>query len=305
MSTVNRYRKFSEYLQSRFGGPVRKVSLDAGFSCPNRDGTLSLSGCVFCAPRSFSPAAGARISIGEQLRRGIERNRTRGAAGCMAYFQPYSNTYAQPGTLRAAYDTIRRFPEVKALAIGTRPDCLEGAVLDLIAEYTREYEVWLELGLQSVHNATLARLNRGHNAEAFFRAAERIRRFPDIKICAHVILGLPGEDEAMEAQTAGALTRQRADGVKLHPLYVVKGTALAQDFYAGRFQPLEQAEYVRRAVSFLERLPSETVIQRLTADCPAELLIGPQWLSEKRAVLHAIDERLEAGNTRQGALAAD
>lgn len=301
MRPPTRYRKFSDYLKSRFGGLVRKVSVDAGFTCPNRDGSLSREGCVFCRPRSFAPAFSG-LSPVEQLRIQVDRGRDRGITRFMAYFQAYSNTYAPLPELRRAYDAVRAFPEIRALAIGTRPDCVDADVLELIAGYAADYEVWLEYGLQSIHDGTLARLNRGHAAAAFFRAVDLTRRHPALKICAHVILGLPGEDETQEAETALALARLRPEGVKLHPLYIVSGTALARDWEAGKYKPLPRGEYARRAARFLERLPANTVIQRLTADCPAEWLLAPEWLADKSAVIREIECCLEREDTCQGKL---
>jgi len=280
---------------------MRKLCLDAGFACPNRDGRLSRDGCIFCQPRSFSPALAAEpFSLRQQIRVQSERGRARGVERFMAYFQAYSNTYAPLSVLKAAYDTIRDFPEIQALAVGTRPDCVDEAVLELLAGYTEAYEVWVEYGLQSIHSATLQSLNRGHSAEDFFRAVELTRRHPQLKICVHVILGLPGEEEAQEAETAEVLARLRVEGVKLHPLYVATGTTLEGMYAHDEYQPLTEAEYIRRAVRFLERLSPETVIQRLTADCPPDWLVAPHWLLDKRGVIRGIEQRLEAEDTWQG-----
>lgn len=306
-----RWRAFSAYLRERFGGPVRKLSLHAGFTCPNRDGTLSSDGCVFCAPEAFSKHAGLGRTgfeyagpeappVIRQLRQGIEAGKRQGVSRFMAYFQSYTNTYAPPGLLRDVYGTIRAFPEVKALAIGTRPDCVDPDVLSAIAEFLPDYEVWMEYGLQSIHDASLAWMNRGHNRAAFERAVELTRQWPQMKICAHVILGLPGETPEMEADTARAVADWRLEGVKLHPLYVVAGTALAEMHRNGRFTPLMREAYTERVARFLELLWPETVIQRLTADCPADHLVAPQWLPDKNAVVAEIQSRLEREDTWQG-----
>lgn len=295
-----RYRKFSAYLRERFGVRVGRVPLHAGFACPNRDGSLSVAGCVFCDPKSYSPAADRLRPLEEQLREGIERGRARGVERFMAYFQPYTNTYAPLPQLRRAYDAVRAFPEVAAIAVGTRPDCVDEHVLDLLAEYTRDHEVWVEYGLQSIHDRTLRVLNRGHTAADFLRTVELTRAHPELKVCAHVILGLPGEDQADEAATAEALARLGIEGVKFHPLYVVIGTALAMDYAMGRYAPLTRADYARRVTSFLERLPPAAVIQRLSADCPPDRLLAPAWLNDKREVVAEIEARLEAEDTWQG-----
>lgn len=299
MTAPRRYCAFSAYLRERFGGPVRRISLDAGFSCPNRDGRLSTEGCHFCLPRSYA-SAGAGEPLAAQLNRQLAAGRARGDERFMAYFQAYSNTYAPLERLRAAYDTVRHTPGIVALAVGTRPDCLGEGVLELLAEYTDEFEVWLELGLQSAHDATLAALNRGHDAGAFGRAVDAVRKFPALKLAAHVILGLPGEDETRERTTADALAAWGVDGVKLHPLYVPAGTRLAAQYDAGTVSLLTREEYARRAAGFLERLSARTVILRLSADCPAEVLRAPDWLADKAGVIAAIEHSLEAADAWQG-----
>lgn len=297
-----RWRAFSAYLRERFGGPTRKLSVHAGFTCPNRDGTLSDKGCVFCEPEAFSRWAGPEAPpVIQQLRQGVDEGKRQGVSRFMAYFQSYTNTYAPPGVLRDVYGTIRAFPEIKALAIGTRPDCVDPDVLAAVAEFLPDYEVWMEYGLQSIHDATLAWLNRGHGREAFAAAVTLTRRWPQIKICAHVILGLPGETPEMEAATARAVANWRLEGVKLHPLYAVAGTALAEMHQNGRFLPLTREDYAERVARFLERLWPETVIQRLTADCPADKLVAPPWLLDKNAVLADIQAKMEAEDTWQGA----
>jgi radical SAM protein (TIGR01212 family) len=296
-----RYRRFSEYLKARFGGPVRKLGLDAGFSCPNRDGLLSRDGCVFCDPRGFTPRTlNAQASLEAQLTQQIQKGTEQGFTRFMAYFQPYTNTYAPVENLQAAYDRIRAFPEIKALAVGTRPDCVDVPRLELLAGYARDYEVWLELGLQSIHAETLRRLNRGHDAEAFFQAVALARHYPMINLCAHVMLGLPGETPEHELATARALGKLRMEGVKFHPLYVVKGTPLEKEHAEKHLGIISRAEYAGRVGAFLEHLWPQTIIQRLTADCPPDLLIAPDWLGDKSAVIREIEAWLHGQQTRQG-----
>ncbi len=296
-----RYRGFAAYLRERFGGPTRRVSLAAGFSCPNRDGTLSADGCIFCRPESYTPFRSEPLPpLTEQLAQGIRRGQARGCRFFLAYFQPFSNTYGPLPELKAAYDVVRRFPEVRGLAIGTRPDCVNEEILSLIAGYAPAFEVWMEYGLQSIHDRTLERIHRGHRARDFLEAVALTRRHPVIRICAHVILGLPGETEEQERETAETLARLRLEGVKLHPLHVVSGTSLENEYREGRYQPLSQAEYVRRVVRFLERLWPQTVIQRLTADCAGPLLVAPGWLSDKMKIIRLIQARLEEEDTWQG-----
>lgn len=298
-----RYRSFSAYLQQRFGGPVRKLSVNAGFTCPNRDGTISDTGCVYCDPDTFSPHPGPDVPpIIHQLRAGIEAGHRRGVKQFLAYFQSFTNTYAPPAKLKDVYDAIRAFPEIKGLAIGTRPDCVDAEVLNVISAFIPEYEVWLEYGLQSIHDQTLVKINRGHGAQAFFEAMALTRQHPGIKVCAHVILGLPEETTDMERETAQTVARLRLEGIKFHPLHVVSKTPLAEAFAKGHLTPVSREAYTERVVRFMEHLWPDTVIQRLTADCADERLVAPKWLLDKNAVLREIQDRLEQEDTWQGKL---
>lgn len=295
-----RYRRFSSYLKERFGAPVRKISLDAGFSCPNRDGKISDQGCFFCQPECYSPNAGKKIPVAEQLQAGIERGKQQGINQFIAYFQAFTNTYAPVSRLKEIYDTVRSFPEIKALSIGTRPDCVDREILKLIAAYTDTYEVWLELGLQSAHNQTLAKINRGHTVEDFIKAVQLTREFPAIKICGHVILGLPGETMEMEAQTARLVATLNLEGIKLHPLHVVRGTRLARDYETDAYHPLELTDYCNRVVHFLERINPDTVVERLTADCGQDWLKAPEWVLSKSKVIQEIERVFRDQDTWQG-----
>lgn len=295
------YRTYASYLRETYQQPTKKISLHAGFSCPNRDGTLSLDGCIYCEPSSFSPhAQSSALPLMQQLHQGVTAGHHRGIHCFVAYFQSYTNTYAPVSKLHDTYDTIRAFPEIKGLTIGTRPDCLDYEKAALINSYTNEYEVWLELGLQSSHNQTLRLINRGHEYEAFEQAVSLLRDFPKIKRCAHVILGLPGETQEMETQTAKRLADYHIDGVKIHPLYVVKGTALAEAYGHGKITLLTQDEYVMRAINFLGYLPKDTVIQRLTADCPDDDLIAPDWIKHKQQLLNQLVTSMKEQKIQQG-----
>lgn len=297
-----RYQVFSEHLKKTFAGRVHKISVDAGFSCPNRGGTRAAPGCIFCDPDGSGAVGIERgVSVREQIERGREvMLRKYKAKAFIAYFQPFSNTYAPVSRLRELYDEALSVAGVVGLAIGTRPDCLPEAVLDLLAEYARRTDLWLELGLQSCHNTTLTALRRGHDYATFLRAYEGAKA-RGLKVCVHVILGLPGESREQMLTTADEMARLRVDGIKIHLLHVLAGTPLGAMYQAGEIEVLEQEDYVRLAVDFLERLHPATFIHRLTGDGPRHLLLAPLWSLNKWEVLNAIDAELERRDSRQGA----
>jgi radical SAM protein (TIGR01212 family) len=300
------YNLFSAALKERFGGRVHKISVDAGFGCPNRGGTRQLAGCLFCDPDGSGAVGIERgATVAGQLEGGKEvMARKYKAERFIAYFQPFSNTYAPVEQLRALYDEALGVEKMVGLAVGTRPDCLPSEVLDLLAEYHRRTYFWLELGLQSVHDGTLDFLRRGHNYETFLRtyAAAKAR---GLRVCVHVILGLPGEDRAMMLATAAEMARLQVDGIKIHLLHILKGTPLGDLYGRGGVKVLEQAEYVELAADFIERLHPRTLIQRLTGDGPRELLLAPLWSLNKWEVLNAIEDELRRRGSRQGSRAGD
>jgi radical SAM protein (TIGR01212 family) len=295
------YRDLNSYLKGRFGQRVQKITLDAGLTCPNRDGRVGTGGCLYCNDRGSGTGAWARgLSLPEQMSAGLAAMARRyGAARFIAYFQSFSNTYAPQERLRQLYDAALAFPGVAGLSIGTRPDCLEDDVLDLLADYARERLVWLEMGLQSAHDRTLARLNRGHDVACFTDAVARaVAR--GLEVVAHVILGLPGEDPGDMAATAAYLARLPVQGVKIHLLYVIRGSGLARLHRAGEYVCLTEDQYVALVVDFIERLPSRMVIHRLTGDPHTEELVAPAWCLDKSRVLERIREEFARRGSRQG-----
>jgi radical SAM protein (TIGR01212 family) len=295
------YRSLSQHLRERFGEPVYRVTVDAGFTCPNVDGTVAKGGCVYCDNRSFSPNRRLpRRSIGEQVAHGVELLGSRyGVRRFLAYFQAATNTYAPVEKLRRLYDEALAHPQVVGLAIGTRPDCVGDDVLELIEEYSRRLYVCLELGLQSIHDRSLEWMNRGHGLASFVDAVRRCdgRAF---ELCAHVILGLPGESREDMCATADVLASLPVQGVKIHNLHVVRDTPLEAQHAAGLVRMLELDEYVAIVCDFLERLPAEMVIHRLNGDAPPRYLVAPTWCLEKDRLLRAIRAELARRGTHQG-----
>jgi radical SAM protein (TIGR01212 family) len=296
-----RYRVFSQQLKRTFGGRVHKISVDAGFSCPNRGATRDRLGCLFCDPGGSGAVGIDRdCPVAEQIERGKEvMVRKYKAKKFIAYFQPFSNTNAPVARLRALYDQALAVNGVVGLAVGTRPDCLPPEVLDLLAEYHRRTDFWLEIGLQSIHDVTLAFLRRGHDYACFLRAFEGARA-RGLRVCVHVILGLPGETREQMLATAAELARLRVDGIKIHLLHVLKGTPLGDMYQRGAIEVLAQDTYVELVADFLERLHPETSIHRLTGDGPRDLLLAPLWSLNKWEVLNAIDAELEKRGSCQG-----
>ncbi len=278
-----------------------KVSLDGGFGCPNRDGSLGTRGCVFCDPASFSPSRrSVSASISAQLEEGIRRLGARYRVDrFVAYFQPGTNTYAPVEQLRALYEQAIAHPKVVGLAIGTRPDCVPDDVLDLLSELAGQTWVSIEYGLQTIHDRTLDWMNRGHHYEAFLDAVQRSRR-RGLKVGVHVILGLPGESRDDMLATARELARLEIDSVKLHNLYAVHNTPLAGMVARGEVRLVELDEYVGLVVDFLEQLPPSCVIDRLSGDAPPEYLVGPSWCLDKPAVRAAVEAEFQRRNAWQG-----
>ncbi|MBN2333193.1 MAG: TIGR01212 family radical SAM protein [Deltaproteobacteria bacterium] len=301
-----RYYDLKSYFANRFGDRVYKISLDAGFTCPNRDGSRAHGGCTYCDGRgSVLRQQGALPSVTEQLENGkVLYARLRKAMKFIAYFQTFTNTYAPVERLQALYDEALAVPNVVGLAIGTRPDAVSREVMDLLAGYAEGSEVWLEYGLQSMHDQTLASINRGHDRRTFEEAVQLASEY-GIKLCVHVILGLPGESPEMMLETAAYVARLPIQGIKLHSLLLLKGTPLYETYRSSPFPFLNRAEYARLVVRFLEKLPPRVVVQRLTAEGYRDIFTAPAWARNKLQVLQSIFDLLEEEDTWQGKLTAD
>jgi len=299
---VNRYRDYNSYLKGIFGERVQKIPLDAGLNCPNRDGTISEKGCIFCDSRGSGTGAlvNRGLSIRDQVLEGARfAERRYGAKKFIAYFQSFTNTNAPVPTLESLYDQALNHPGMVGLSVGTRPDCVNREVFELLRSYQKDYLVWIEYGLQSAHDSTLSGINRGHDVACFERGARMAGRY-GLNLCAHVILGLPGETGDMMMETARFLGTQPVQGVKIHMLYIVNGTPLAQLYRSGKYRCLEQEEYVALVVDFLEQLPPHVVVQRLTGDPVRKELVAPKWAEEKIKNLNLIRQRMKRLETWQG-----
>jgi len=300
-SPQKRYNAFSDELKRLFGCRVHRISVDAGFSCPNRDGTLGAGGCIYCGGKgsgAFGIVPG--IPVADQVEAGKEiMARKYKAKRFIAYFQAYTNTYASPEHLRSLYNDALAVRDVVGLIVGTRPDCLPVDIIDLLVEFSERTYFWLELGLQSALDRTLDYIGRGHDFASFVQAVQTCKN-RGIRVCAHVILGLPGETKAEMLATAGILNDLGIDGVKIHLLHVMKDTPLAELYKEGQIQLLDRDDYVGLVCDFLERLKPEISIQRLTGDGGRDHLVAPLWSLQKFEVLNSIDYELVRRGTRQG-----
>ena len=294
---------FGAHLKRRFGGRIQRVSIDAGFTCPNVDGAVAKGGCNFCDNRSFSPSRRVRLrQVSEQLESGMEsvRNRYSKVAGFIAYFQPATNTYAPVDQLREIYElALSLSDDIVGLAVGTRPDCVPKLVLDLLEELAQHHDVSLEYGMQTIHDAGLHWMNRAHNHADMINAIDRSRN-RGFECCAHVILGIPGETHAMMMDTAQEIGRLGFDAVKLHNLYAVRGTPLGEQVLSGEIEMMQREDYIRAVVDFLERIPPEVIVERISGDAPPSYLIEPKWCLEKSILRLAIEAEFATRGTRQG-----
>lgn len=292
------YNSFSNYLKEKFGQKVYKITIDAGFSCPNRDGAISKGGCIFCDESgSFSKAHPSELDIQNQVKTGIKTLGKRfGAQKFLAYFQAFTNTYAPVEKLKNIYDAAFCDERVLGISIGTRPDCIDEKKLDLISTYKNP---WLELGLQSTHNETLKKINRGHDYECFLKAC-KLAKERNINVCVHMVLGLKNETQEMMLKSAKRLAALKIDGIKLHMLTVLEDAPLAKIYKEKPFELLTMQEYCEIVCDFLELLPPETTIHRLAGSGYSKTLIAPKWVNNKFETLNLIDEIFEKRKTKQG-----
>ena len=300
-----RYNDLNSYFRSIFGCRVQKITIDAGLSCPNRDGRISTGGCIYCNTRGSGTGTHAKgLSVTDQILAGkMALSRRYKAKKYIAYFQSFTNTYAPLDTLKSLYEEALAIDDVIGLSIGTRPDCVDEPVLKLIGSYAKSHLIWIEYGLQSIHDKSLALINRGHDFQCFKDAVDATLN-RGIKICAHVILGLPEETRSHMIETATTIAKMGIDGIKLHLLYVIKGTKLEKLYQQGTYKCLEQQEYVNLVCDFLERIPGDVIIQRLTGDPHPEELVAPQWSVKKAQTLSLIKETLEKRDSWQGKMLA-
>ena len=291
------YNNLSGYFRKKYGRRLGKICIDGGFSCPNRDGGCGVGGCMYCGERGAGEHIDPALSIREQVLAGLE-----GAEGdelFVAYFQNFTNTYAPPQVLKERYDAALIDERIRVLAIGTRPDCIDEDNARLIASYKDRCDVWVELGLQTASDDTADRINRGYHRDAFERAMEILSRF-DIPVVVHLIVGLPGEGMREIEETVEYINRFPIFGVKIHSLYVMKGTALERMYLDGEYTPISREEYVKGTVYILTQISQSTVVHRLTGDCPRDMLVAPDWNRGKTETINAIVMKMQLDGLSQG-----
>jgi len=290
------YRNLSAYLKGKFGEKVKKICIDGGFTCPNRDGTCGTGGCIFCGERGAGEHIDAALSIRAQVERELMREK---AQKYIAYFQNFTNTYADVDTLKNRYDDALISDKICALAIGTRPDCIDEDIAALLASYAKRLDVWVELGLQTANDATAKIINRGYTASRFTEAMNILKKY-GIPTVVHLIVGLPGETHEEIAKTVEFIVKNKLFGIKIHSLYVMEGTCLADMHKRGEYTPPDEDFYVNEVKYILTHIPPETVIHRLTGDCPDGALIAPLWSKDKNRIIERIRKEMEAEGLYQG-----
>ena len=296
---MNHYRSLNSYLRETYGEKIYKLALDGGFTCPTRDGKMNTRGCIFCAGGSgeFAVPVGENVDLAiEEAKRIVE---DKGGKKYIAYYQSFTGTYAPVEKLRALYTKTLLHPEIVALSVGTRPDCLPEEIVALLAELNRIKPVWIELGLQTVHETTAEYIRRGYPLPVFDDAVRRLRA-AGITVIVHMIIGLPGETQEMMVETARYIGRSGAEGIKFQLLHVLEGTDLAEDFRKGNFRVLSLDEYIRVLELCLEVIPAEMVVHRLTGDGAKRDLIAPLWSADKKRVLNEINRAFEQDRILQG-----
>lgn len=295
------YYSVNDYYKELFGHKVYKISLNAGMSCPNRDGRIGTGGCIFCSEGGSGDfASSSLLSVKNQIDYGIEKISKKYAGdSCIAYFQAFTNTYAPVDRLKKIFTEAIQDNRICGLSIATRPDCLEDDKIELLAELNRIKPVWIEFGLQTINETTARYIRRGYPLAVFEDAVARLNAV-DIPVVVHVIVGLPGENANDNLACAKYLSRLNINGVKIQLLHILKNTDLADDYYSSKFKELSLTEYVKTVVDMIEILPPHFVIHRVTGDGPKNLLIAPTWSADKKNVLNNISHEFKNRNTYQG-----
>ena len=291
------YRNLSGYFREKYGKRLGKICIDGGFSCPNRDGTCGQGGCIYCGERGAGEHIDREASIKEQVMTALQEAEDDDLF--VAYFQNFTNTYADIKVLKERYDAALIDERIRVLAIGTRPDCIDEEKAKLIASYKDRCDVWVELGLQTANDHTADLINRGYHRDCFEKAMEILKKY-DIPVVIHLIVGLPGEDISNVRETVEYVNRFAPFGIKIHSIYVMQGTRLAEMYEKGEYTPPSMEEYIDSVIYILTHISPDTVVHRLTGDCPRDMLVAPAWNSQKSAIINTIVYKMQFNNLSQG-----
>ena len=293
------YKNLSGYLREKYGKRLSKICIDGGFSCPNRDGKCGIGGCTYCGERGAGEHIDPRGSIEEQVRSALSNAKS--DAKFIAYFQNFTNTYAPVSILRERYDAALFDKRVVLLAVGTRPDCIDEGVAELLSSYRDRVDVWVELGLQTSSDVTAKRINRGYETAVFLRAAQILRQY-GIPFVVHIMIGLPGEGESEAFDTVSVVNSVHPFGVKIHSTYVMGGTVLEDEYRRGEYTPIERDDYVRICANCIARLSPDVILHRITGDCPRDMLVAPTWNTDKNGIISDINRYMEENGLFQGSM---
>ena len=293
-----RYNHFNDFLKNKFGERTLKICIDGGFSCPNRDGKCGVGGCSFCGERGSGENTKS-IDISQQVRNHLESYRGKRANKFIAYFQNFSNTYAPVAELKKKYDSALVDNKIVALAIATRPDCINNEVVELLKAYQTKYYVYVELGFQTANETVAKQFNRGYTNQDFVDAVKLLNQ-ANIDVVAHIMVGLPYEEKDDVLNTVKLINSLNIMGIKIHSTYIIKDTQLEKLYDNGKYQPLQLEDYVDKVCDIISNLNKETVVCRITGDAPKNILVAPQWNAHKKIVLNSITKALEERNIFQG-----
>ncbi len=299
MENLKRYNRLTEYLKEKFGERTLKICIDGGFTCPNRDGSAGFGGCIFCSEKGSGDHLNSAHSIKTQVESYFSSYKSKRANKFIAYFQNFTNTYDTLENLKIKYDSALIDDRIVALAIATRPDCINEDIAKLLKSYSSKYYVWVELGLQTSNDKTGALINRGYNSKQFSDAVAILNKY-NIDVVTHVMVGLPEENNTDLINTINFINNHNIQGIKIHSTYIIKNTKLAQMYYNGSYNPLTLEEYLNSVIYVLTHISPKIVVHRISGDAPKELLIAPEWNSHKKLVLNGVDKIMKEQNLYQG-----
>lgn len=299
MENLKRYNRLTEYLKNKFGERTLKICIDGGFTCPNRDGTAGIGGCIFCSEHGSGDHLNSSKNIQAQVESYFSSYRSKRANKFIAYFQNFTNTYDTIANLKLKYDSALIDDRIVALAVATRPDCITEEVVKLLKSYSEKYYVWVELGLQTANDQTGMLINRGYSSKQFSDAVALLNKYK-IDVVTHIMVGLPGETNNDLHNTVKFINNHNIQGLKIHSTYVIQNTKLAQMYYDGKYTPLELDDYLNSVVYILTHISPNIVIHRISGDAPKDLLIAPGWNAHKKLVLNGVDRILKENDLYQG-----